>query len=353
MFMPSLVGRAAARRLAAVLAFGVLAAAPAGAVASAPPADSTETVASDALVWARKAVLARAAVEAAETERDPERGAAAAAEALRAVRALPAGPAGRRSEATHDLAVRAQAAYERHYGPVHAGPLTVTELARLRSETLAEVERSPVPVLRDPRVVAAERAAAEAAARAAEAEAARAAGPAHLFYPTEAVAFVDEQRGVARRFANLRRRMRQHFPSVERTLSRRGLPSDLKYVAVIESALNPEAESHAGARGMWQFMPATAAEYGLDSLTVADPAASTAAAARYLQWLGRRYGGDWQLALAAYNCGVGRLDAIVHKYRRRHRVHPTFWDIRDALPEETQAYVPRFIALAELLERRG
>jgi membrane-bound lytic murein transglycosylase D len=147
--------------------------------------------------------------------------------------------------------------------------------------------------------------------------------------------------------------MRRHFPAVERALHRRGLPTDLKYVALIESALNPAAESHAGARGIWQFMPATAAEYGLDALSVTDPAASTAAAARYLAWLGRRFDGDWQLALAAYNCGVGRVERLAQAYRAETGREPTFWALRDRLPAETRAYVPRFIAVAEALGARG
>ena len=96
-------------------------------------------------------------------------------------------------------------------------------------------------------------------------------------------------------------------------------------------------------------MPATAAEFGLDSLTVADPAASTEAAARYLRQLRRMFRGDLQLALAAYNCGPGRVQRLVRDHRRRTGDYPTFWDLHDALPDETQQYVPRFIAVAEAL----
>ena len=346
----------APRRRQVLLALaGTLAlAAPAAAGPLAAPTDSTEALPSAALAWARHVVGVRQSVEAAEAERDPDRQAALAADAFADAQALAADPGAHADGPVRSLVLRAQAVYEAHHGPARTLPLSRAELAALRADALADLARSPLPVFEDPAVAAAERAAAAEAARAAEAQAARAAGPAHLFYPAEAEALVAEQRAVAHRFARLRSRMRRHFPAVERTLRRRGLPTDLRVVALIESALDPAAESGAGARGLWQFMPETAAEYGLDSLTVADPAASTAAAARYLQWLGRRFRGDWQLALAAYNCGVGRVERLAQAYRAETGRRPTFWDLRDRLPTETQAYVPRFIAVAEALgARRG
>lgn len=325
-----------ARRIALV-ALALLAAAPLGARPGPPPSPTDST---DALTWARRVVAARQAVEAAEAEADPARQADLAAGAFReALDLASAAP----DAALRDLVLRAQAIYEARHGGAQTLALTPAEFGALRADALAPLRGADAEIpLVDPARLAAER-----AERAAEAE--RAAGPAHLFYPASAVPLVEAQHGVARRFVGLRSRMRRHFPGIERTLRRRGLPEELKYVAVIESALNPEAESHAGARGIWQFMPETAADYGLDSLTVADPAASTDAAARYLRWLGRRFSGDFQLALAAYNCGVGRVEAIVRTYRAETGATPTFWDIVDALPRETQAYVPRFIAVAELL----
>ncbi len=319
------------------------------------PSDSTEEASTDALAWARAVIEARRTVAAAEGASDPDEQAALATAALRAARSLATDPALRADASVRDLVLRAQTVYERYHGAVRALPLAPSEIAALRGPALAEIGRPDyVPTVEDPAVAAAERAAAVARARREAAEAARAAGPLHLFYPATADALVARQRGVAQRFARLRSRMRRHFPRMERALRRRGLPTDLKYVAVIESALDPAAESHAGARGLWQFMPETAADYGLDSLTVADPAASTDAAARYLRWLGRRFGGDWQLALAAYNCGVGRVEEVVRAYRVETGAAPTFWDIADRLPHETQEYVPRFIAVAELLGgRRG
>ncbi len=177
----------------------------------------------------------------------------------------------------------------------------------------------------------------------------------HLFVPAGAEALVERQAGVVRRrFGSVEARARRTFPMIERALRRRGLPDDLKYVAVIESALDPNAVSPAGAAGLWQFMPGTAADYGLDSLGVRDPARATDAAVRYLDRLGRAFDGDWQLALAAYNCGPGRVRRLVDAHRTRTGTPaPTFWDIHDALPAETRAYVPRFIAAAAHFGSRG
>lgn len=170
---------------------------------------------------------------------------------------------------------------------------------------------------------------------------------AHLFVPDAAEALVEQQKAVVeRRFRGVQRRGRRYFPMIERALARRGLPADLKYVALIESALDPAATSGAGAAGLWQFMPATAAGFGLDSSGVRDPARSTAAAVRYLAQLHRQFG-DWQIALAAYNCGPGRVARLVRAHRTRTGKAPTFWDLHASLPAETRDYVPRFIAAAE------
>ena len=335
---------------ALLAALALLAAPPASALAGpAPPALAAPSDSSEAspLDWARRVVRARRAVEAAEAEVHPDSQATLGARAFRQARAL--ADDGAPGESVRALVLRAQAVYEVHHGAAHVLPLAPSELAALRGEAFATLLSAEGPPLRDPAVVAAERAAAAEAARRAAAEAARAAGPSWLFYPAEAAPLVDAQRAVAGRFAGLRGPMRRLFPSVERTLRRRGLPTDLKYVAVIESALDPTAESVAGARGLWQFMPETAAEYGLDSLAVEDPAASTAAAARYLHSLTRMFRGDHQLALAAYNCGPGRVQRLVREHRRETGEYPTFWDLHASLPRETQAYVPRFIAVAELL----
>ncbi|HEX8387236.1 MAG TPA: lytic transglycosylase domain-containing protein [Rubricoccaceae bacterium] len=197
------------------------------------------------------------------------------------------------------------------------------------------------------RAAAARAVAVREAARAA-AVPARAAVAGHLFVPAGSEALVGRQTSVVqRRFGSVGRRGARYFPMIERALRRRGLPADLKYVAVIESALNPNAVSSAGAAGLWQFMPDTAADFGLDSLGVRDPARATDAAVRYLERLHRAFGGDWQLALAAYNCGPGRVRRLVDAHRARTGRTPTFWDLHGALPAETRDYVPRFIAVAQ------
>ncbi len=318
-------------------------AASAGATPLDAPPDSA-----DAFSWARSAVQARRAVEAAEAATDPGLQADLSAEAFYAATALATSGAGDQPS-VRELVVRAQAAYEPHHGAALALPLAPDELAALRGAALAALDDDFAPPLVDPAVLAAERAAAARMAAAAAAEAERAAGPAHLFYPAESAALVDAQRAVAARLSRTARRGRGTLRSIERTFKRRGLPVDLRFVAVIESALDPQAESWAGARGLWQFMPETAAEFGLDSLTVADPGASTEAAARYLRQLTRMFGGDVQLALAAYNCGPGRLRRLVRDHRRETGETPTFWDLHASLPQETQDYVPRFIAVAEAL----
>lgn len=311
---------------------------------AAVPSDTTT-----ALGWARRVIGVREDVAAAEAELDPIARATAAASAFRNARALVTSPGARSDRAIRDLVLRAQALYEVHHGPADALDLAPDELAMLRGEALALAAAGDLATV--DRVAQATAAAAHAARLAEVAR--RAEGPAHLFYPVGSEAIVEAQADVVRRrFTRLTRRTRRHFPAIEQTLRRRGLPTDLKYVAVIESALDPEAVSHAGAEGMWQFMPDTQADYGLDSLTVRDPAASTDAAARYLRSLGRMFKGDWQLALAAYNCGPGRVQRIARAYTAETGERATFWAIRDRLPQETQDYVPRFIAVAHALGRR-
>jgi membrane-bound lytic murein transglycosylase D len=115
-------------------------------------------------------------------------------------------------------------------------------------------------------------------------------------------------------------------------------------MALIESGFRPDPTSHAGARGLWQFMPATARQYGLrvdgDVDERTDPDKATPAAARYLNYLHDRFG-DWTLAVAAYNCGEGRVERLMRKHDAR-----TFWQLVEAgaLPRETERYVPSIIA---------
>ena len=133
-----------------------------------------------------------------------------------------------------------------------------------------------------------------------------------------------------------------YFPLFEQKLKEYGVPTDLKYLAVVESALNPKAVSRVGATGLWQFMPATGAEYGLRTTGVvedrSDPVKSTDAAARHLRDLFNQYN-DWALALAAYNSGAGRVNGAIKRAHSRD-----FWAIQRYLPKETRNYVPAFIA---------
>ena len=140
-----------------------------------------------------------------------------------------------------------------------------------------------------------------------------------------------------------------YFPLFEEALDRHDLPLELKYLAVVESGLNPKARSHAGARGLWQFMYATARGQGLriDSYIDErrDPVRSSEAACLFLKKLYNQYG-DWYLALAAYNAGPGNVNKAI----RRSGGKKNFWEIRYFLPRETRNYVPAFMAVVYLME---
>ena len=134
-----------------------------------------------------------------------------------------------------------------------------------------------------------------------------------------------------------------YFPIFEEYLDREGLPIELKYLSVVESALNPHARSRVGATGLWQFMLRTGQMYGLRVNSFVDerrdPHKSTAAAMQYLKGSYQEFG-DWLLAIASYNCGIGNVrKAIARSGGKR-----TFWEIREYLPQETRGYVPAFIA---------
>lgn len=134
-----------------------------------------------------------------------------------------------------------------------------------------------------------------------------------------------------------------YYPMFEEVFDRYNIPLELKHLAVIESALNPNARSKAGAQGLWQFMYPTGKLYGLSVTSYiderSDPYKETIAAAEYLKSL---YGmfNDWQMVLAAYNAGPGTISRAI----RRSGGKKTYWEIRPFLPRETQGYVPAFIA---------
>jgi membrane-bound lytic murein transglycosylase D len=140
-----------------------------------------------------------------------------------------------------------------------------------------------------------------------------------------------------------------YFPIFEEILDSYGLPLELKYLPVIESALNPRAVSRAGATGIWQFMYTTGKLYKLKINTFVDerrdPIKSSRAAAEFLKDLYDIYG-DWTLALAAYNCGPGNVNKAI----KRSNGSTDFWVIYEKLPRETRAYVPAFIAAAYTME---
>lgn len=136
-----------------------------------------------------------------------------------------------------------------------------------------------------------------------------------------------------------------YFPMMEEMLAKYEMPLELKYLAVIESGLNPKARSHAGAVGLWQFMYATGKMHGLHQNSYMDermdPIKSTDAACRYLKYLYGMYH-KWDLALAAYNCGPGNVNRAM---RRSGSKDGNYWDLYAYLPRETRGYVPAFIAV--------
>ncbi len=135
-----------------------------------------------------------------------------------------------------------------------------------------------------------------------------------------------------------------YFPIFEEYLDKYELPLELKYIAVIESALNPKARSRSGATGLWQFMYQASRMFDLKISSYVDermdPVKSTEAACKYLQYLYRIFG-DWQLAIAAYNGGPG----IVRDAIKASGGKTNFWEIADYLPQQTRTYVPAFIAV--------
>lgn len=134
-----------------------------------------------------------------------------------------------------------------------------------------------------------------------------------------------------------------YYPMFEEVFDKHNIPLELKHLAIIESALNPNARSRCGATGLWQFMYPTGKMYGLNVNSYIDERSdvykATEAAAEYLKSL---YGmfGDWQMVLAAYNAGPGTISKAI----RRSGGKKTYWEIRPFLPQETQSYVPAFIA---------
>jgi len=140
---------------------------------------------------------------------------------------------------------------------------------------------------------------------------------------------------------------RQLAPDLKAIFKAEGVPPELIWLAEVESAFNPKAKSPVGAAGLFQFMPATAQRFGLETTPTdqrTDPKHSGTAAARYLRLLHRRFS-DWPLAVAAYNAGEGRVGRVL-----KTQGGTRFEDIADALPIETRMYVPRVAAAIQLRE---
>lgn len=140
-----------------------------------------------------------------------------------------------------------------------------------------------------------------------------------------------------------------YFPMFEQVLDKHNLPLELKYLAIVESALDPRAKSPAGASGLWQFMYQTGKHLGLENNSYVDdrndPVLSTEAASEYLTYLHDIFD-DWDLALAAYNSGPGNVSKAI----RRSGGSKNYWNIRPFLPRETANYVPAFLATMYIFE---
>lgn len=140
-----------------------------------------------------------------------------------------------------------------------------------------------------------------------------------------------------------------YFPMFEESLAKQNVPLEIKYLSIVESALNPKAVSRVGATGLWQFMYQTGLEYNLkvDSYVDerSDPIKSSKAATQYMTNMYRIFG-DWELVLASYNSGAGNVAKAI----RRSGGQQNYWNIRKYLPKETQGYVPAFLATMYIYE---
>jgi soluble lytic murein transglycosylase-like protein len=144
-------------------------------------------------------------------------------------------------------------------------------------------------------------------------------------------------------------RARPYLYHIVSGLSANHLPAELALLPIVESAYQPTAQSPKSAAGLWQFIPSTGLDFDLTQTEQYDARldidASTQAAIRYLSFLKRHFNGDWLLALASYNCGLGRVDDAISR-NRANGLPTDYWSL--SLPEETQEYVPRFLALASI-----
>lgn len=158
--------------------------------------------------------------------------------------------------------------------------------------------------------------------------------------------FLTRKRGLMERMLTV---SQFYFPLFEQELDNHDIPIEMKYLAIVESALNPKARSRVGATGLWQFMYGTGKEHGLDVNSYvderSDPIKSTRAACEYLNRVYRIFN-DWDLALAAYNSGPGNVNKAI----RRSGGYKNYWNLRRNLPRETAGYVPAFLATMYIFE---
>ena len=144
-------------------------------------------------------------------------------------------------------------------------------------------------------------------------------------------------------------RSEYYFPTIEQIFSEEGIPDEMKYLACVESALNPRAVSRKGATGLWQFMYSTGREYGLKISSYTDDRKdiekSTRASAQYFKRMHIKFG-SWLHVIASYNCGPGNVNRA---YKRSGR-KSNFWDIYPYLPRETRGYVPAYIATVYMMK---
>ena len=174
--------------------------------------------------------------------------------------------------------------------------------------------------------------------------------PFHIEYNPELEriikSYLSRRKGV---FSTLMERARYYFPLFEEQLDKYDIPLEIKYLAIVESALKPRARSRVGATGLWQFMYQTGKQLNLDVSSYvderSDPYRATEAACKYLASLYKIFG-DWDLALAAYNSGPGNVSKAI----RRSNGNTNYWNIRHNLPMETAGYVPAFYATLYIFE---
>jgi len=173
----------------------------------------------------------------------------------------------------------------------------------------------------------------------------------HLTYNAQVQSYIaqDSTDRYKKYLANMLGLGKYYFPIYERVFAETGVPDEIKYLSIVESALNPHAISRVGATGLWQFMFATARMYNLTMDSYIDerkdPIAASYAAAAYLLDAYNEFG-DWLLAIASYNCGKGN---VLRAIQRSGLSEPDYWAISPYLPRETRKYVPAFIAMTYML----